>query len=500
MRDSPSDAQRPILEMRGISKFYPGVQALQDVDLEVFKGEILGLVGENGAGKSTLMRVLAGAIAPDIGRIYIEDEICKLDSPRKARDQGVAIIHQEMSLIPTLRVWENMFLSSRGWVNRVKEIEQTRRLVGLLGLEIEPNTLCRDLSVGEQQVVEIASALRTQSKILVLDEPTTALSTREAERLHSLLFKLRDEGMAIIYISHRLEEIIEWTDRVHVLRDGRTQDIFQTRTIAQGDLIRSMVGEDLAGEFPVRRKSPGETRLSVTSLCRDDAVREISFDVKRGEIVAITGLVGSGRTEVLRLLGGVDIPTGGTIAIDGKVVGYRTPREALTEGVCILPEDRKAEGLFLQRSVRENFALPSLHQFSRYGFIRRSAESDKFDQYSKQMRLSADRAERGAVTLSGGNQQKLLFARWLCRNCDIILLDEPTRGIDVAARYEIYQLVRMLTEQGKVIVMVSSDLSEVMGMADRILVMRNGEIVGQFENEDGLQQTEIMKAAFGTGA
>ena len=486
------------LTMRGVSKAYPGVQALDDVSLNLDCGEILGLVGENGAGKSTLIKTLAGAIAPDAGQILIDGVDHSFDSPLAARRQGIAIIHQEMSLIPALRVWENMFLSSRGWVKRKSEIEQTRQLVGLLGVDIDPNAYCRDLSVGEMQAVEIASALRTQSQILVLDEPTTALSVREAERLRRLLFKLRDKGMAIIYISHRLEEILEWTDRVQVLRDGRTQSIAQTHSIDRSDLIRAMVGEDLIGEFPERRKSSGRVRLTVSDLGRDDTVRSVSFQVRCGEILAITGLVGSGRSEVLRLLGGVDVPSSGTITVDGRTVNYRTPREALQQGICILPEDRKADGLFLQRSVRENFSLPNLDRFTRWGFIRGSAELKEFQRYADQIKLSTDRSEHDAVTLSGGNQQKLLFARWLCKGCNVILLDEPTRGIDVASRYEIYQLVRMLTDEGKSVVMVSSDLSEVMGMADRILVMKNGKIAGHFQNEESLQQRDLMDVAFGS--
>ena len=497
MDDCSVNGDAPKLSMRSISKSYPGVNALDRVDLDLYPGEILGLVGENGAGKSTLIKALAGAIEIDSGQILIDGESQRLGSPLEARNQGIAIIHQEMSLIPSLRVWENMFLSARGWVNSRDEIAQTKRFVKLLGVEIDPNRICRDLSVGEQQVVEIASALRIESQILVLDEPTTALSAREAERLRRVLFNLREKGMAIIYISHRLDEILEWTDRIHVLRDGRTQDILPTGNLDRIDLIRSMVGEDLVGEFPSRGQSTGPIRLVASKLSRAGAVNDISLEVKQGEILAITGLVGSGRSEVLRLLAGVDVPSSGSIFIDGKTVQYHTPREALQHGVCMLPEDRKAEGLFLQRSLRENFALPNLDQFSCGGFIDSSRELQQFRRYADVMKLSSERADRNASTLSGGNQQKLLFARWLCNNCDVILLDEPTRGIDVAARYEIYQLVRMLTENGKAVVMVSSDLSEVMGMADQVLVMKDGKVAGRFDNNQALQQRDIMNVAFG---
>ncbi len=487
----------PKLSMSGISKAYPGVQALEDVGLELESGQILGLVGENGAGKSTLIKILAGATSPDVGQIFIDGEEHQFETPLAARRKGIAIIHQEMSLIPSLSVWENMFLSRRGWVRRSEEIAETRRLINLLGVDINPTTLCRDLSVGEMQVVEIAAALRIRSEILVLDEPTTALSNHETERLQALLFKLRDEGMAIIYISHRLEEILEWTDRVQVLRDGRNGQTFKTRDIDRSDLIRAMVGEDLVGEFPDRRGDAGAVCLRVSDLCRGNAVRQVSFEVKAGEIVALTGLVGSGRSEVLRLLSGVDRATSGTLEVHGRSIAPRSPREALREGICLLPEDRKSEGLFLKRNVRENFALPNLSRFSRWGLIDQSAESAGFCRYAERIKLDSDRSERQALTLSGGNQQKLLFARWLCMGCDVILLDEPTRGIDVAARYEIYQLVRVLTEEGKAIVMVSSDLSEVMGMADRILVMRHGSIAGQFNNNESLRQRDVMEVAFG---
>ncbi|MEC7500936.1 MAG: sugar ABC transporter ATP-binding protein [Planctomycetota bacterium] len=497
MDSHPAHPAPPKLSMRGISKAYPGVQALQDVDLDLESGQILGLVGENGAGKSTLIKILAGATAPDNGQILLDGKAYQFETPLSARRKGIAIIYQEMSLIPSLSVWENMFLSRRGWVRRREEIAETRRLVNLLGVDINPKTLCRDLSIGEMQVVEIAAALRTRSQILVLDEPSTALSNRETERLRTLLFKLRDEGMAIIYISHRLEEILEWTDRIQVLRDGRSRQTFRTRDIDRSDLIRAMVGEDLVGEFPGRRGDTGSVCLKVSNLCRGDAVRQVSFQVKAGEIVALTGLVGSGRSEVLRLLGGVDRATSGSLEVHGRSIAPRTPREALREGICLLPEDRKSDGLFLKRNVRENFALPNLQRFSRWGLIDQSAESAGFCRYAERIKLDPDRSERLALTLSGGNQQKLLFARWLCMGCDVILLDEPTRGIDVAARYEIYQLVRVLTEEGKAIVMVSSDLSEVMGMADRILVMRHGAIAGQFSNVASLRQRDVMEVAFG---
>ena len=497
MDDHSNIGDLPQLQMRGISKAYPGVQALDGVDLDLRKGEILGLVGENGAGKSTLIKIIAGALPPDRGTIRIDGEDVILDSPRTARKYGIAIIHQEMSLIPTLRVWENIFLSRHGWVHRREERREAARLVGLMGLEINPDAYCKQLSVGEQQAVEIASAIRVQSNILVLDEPTASLSKREVVRLHELLIRLRKQGIAIIYISHRLEEITELCDRVQVLRDGCTQGVYSGSSIIREDLIQSMIGKRLVGEFPPRASSPGSTCLELIELSRRGVVRDISLHVRRGEILGITGLVGSGRSELLRLMCGADQPTSGMIKINEVPVRLNNPREALAAGVCLLPEDRKAAGLFLGRSTMENFSIPNLSYFSTGGFLNRSKESKAFAKYVKSMKLPLHCASRMSNTLSGGNQQKLLFARWLCRQCDVILLDEPTRGIDIAARYEIYQLVRTLTDQGKSIVMVSSDLAEVIGMANRILVMRDGAVAGELDNLNNLSQSDVLALAYG---
>ena len=497
MDDHSNTGNNPLLEMRGISKAYPGVQALDGVDLDLYKGEILGLVGENGAGKSTLIKMIAGAMPPDRGTICIGGRHAILDSPRTARKYGIAIIHQEMSLIPTLRVWENIFLSRHGWVHRQEERREAARLIGLLGLEINPNAYCKHLSVGEQQAVEIASAIRVQSKILVLDEPTASLSKREVTRLHELLIRLRKQGIAIIYISHRLEEITALCDRVQVLRDGRTQGVYCGSSIIREDLIQSMIGKRLVGEFPPRALSPGSTCLELIELSRQGVVRDISLHVRRGEILGITGLIGSGRSELLRLICGADQPTAGMMKIDGLPIKFNNPREALAAGVCLLPEDRKASGLFLGRSTMENFSIPNLSYFSKGGFLNKSKESKTFAKYVESMKLPLRCARRESYTLSGGNQQKLLFARWLCRQCDVILLDEPTRGIDILARYEIYQLVKILTDEGKAIVMVSSDLAEVIGMANRILVMRGGAVAGELDNANNVSQGDVMTLAYG---
>ena len=492
-----------LLSMEGIAKAYPGVQALAGVDLELARGEVLALLGENGAGKSTLMKILGGAVRPDGGRILVDGVACSIRSPQDALRAGIAVIHQEFTLVPALGAAENVFLGqelTRGWrplglVDRTAQRRRATDLLTRLGGHFDPRLPCRSLSVAGQQLVEIAKALASGARILVMDEPSAALSTPEVAALHDVIRDLRRQGVGIVYVSHRLEEIAAVCDRVTVLRDGRNVGAARVADVGRGDLIRLMVGRELTDEFPPRLRRPGEPRLVVDGLSRGRAVRDVSFSARRGEILALTGLVGSGRTEVLRLLFGADRRAAGTVRLDGRAVAITRPRDAIAAGIGLLPEDRKLQGLVLGMSVQENFALPNLARLSRAGFVRRGAVRRECGDYVARLGIRAPRQETVVRGLSGGNQQKVVLAKWLARRCEVLLFDEPTRGVDVGAKVEIYRLMNDQVAAGKTVIMVSSDLPEVLGMADRILVMHDGRITGTIDDVPGATQESIMELA-----
>ena len=492
-----------LLSMEGIAKSYPGVQALAGVNLALGRGEVLALLGENGAGKSTLMKILGGAVRPDAGRIVIDGIERPIRSPLDARGAGIAVIHQEFNLVPALGAADNIFLGqevARGpaglaWIDRGAQRRRAQALLARLGADFDADAPCRSLSVARQQLVEIAKALAAGARIHVMDEPSAALTTPEVAALHDVIRELKREGTGIVYVSHRLEEIAAVCDRVEVLRDGRNVGGAAVADVSRGDLIRMMVGRALVEEFPSRSRTPGEVRLVVEGLTRGTAVRGVSFAARAGEILALTGLVGSGRTEVLRLLFGADRRDSGTIRLDGRPVDPRSPRAAIAAGIGLLPEDRKLQGLVLGLSVRENFSLPNLARFSRAGVVRRSEEQKACAGSIAALRIKTPRQETAVRGLSGGNQQKVVLAKWLEHHCEVLLFDEPTRGVDVGAKVEIYQLMNDLAAAGKVVVMVSSDLPEVLGMADRILVMHDGRITGRIEDASQATQESIMELA-----
>ena len=497
------NASSLLLSMEGITKSYPGVQALAGVDLVLARGEVLALLGENGAGKSTLMKVLGGAVRPDAGRIVIDGLERAIRSPTDALRAGVAVIHQEFNLVPSLGAADNIFLGREighgpaglALVDRRSQHRRARELLARLGGDFDADAPCRSLSVARQQLVEIAKALAAGARILVMDEPSAALTTPEVAALHDVIRDLKRDGTGIVYVSHRLEEIAAVCDRVAVLRDGRNVGGAATAAINRGDLIRMMVGRELVEEFPRRTTTPGDVRLVVEDLARAPAVRGVSFTARGGEILALTGLVGSGRTEVLRLLFGADRKDSGSIRIDGKLVEPRSPRAAIAAGIGLLPEDRKLQGLVLGLSVRENFSLPNLSRLSRGGVIRRGEERKACAGFVSSLAIKTPRQETAVRGLSGGNQQKVVLAKWLERRCEVLLFDEPTRGVDVGAKVEIYQLMNDLAAAGKVVVMVSSDLPEVLGMADRILVMHDGRITGSIDDVAQATQESIMELA-----
>jgi ribose transport system ATP-binding protein len=491
----------PLLGMRGIVKSFPGVRALRGVELDLHRGEVLALVGENGAGKSTLIKVLAGAHPPDAGNIRLNDREVRFTSPLDARQAGIAVIYQEFNLVPSLTATENMFLGQEparaGFVRRGAERRRAAELFARLGVAVEPDAPGRELTVAEQQLVEIARALAFDARIVVMDEPSATLTPQEVERLFAIIRDLRTRGIGIIYVSHRLEEIFAIADRVLVLRDGEAIACRPIGEVTCDELIRLMVGRRLDEEFPKRQVRIGPPRLEVRGLKRGRKVRDVSFEIRRGEVVGLTGLVGAGRTETARLIFGADRKEAGVVELDGRKLDIRSPRDAIRAGIALLTEDRKAQGLILAQSVRDNFALPNLERFSFLGFVRRRAERQALTHHVEGLRIRLASPEQPARNLSGGNQQKVVLAKWLERNCEVLLFDEPTRGIDVGAKVEIYRLINDLAAAGKAILLISSELPEVLGMCDRILVMHEGRLTGEIADVSRATQEDILRFAVG---
>jgi ABC-type sugar transport system ATPase subunit len=485
--------------MRGIDKSFPGVHALRDVSLELRRGEVLALVGENGAGKSTLIKVLGGAHLPDRGELLLEGHRVRIPTPTAAQRAGVAIIYQEFNLIPDLTVRENIFLGRErtrwGLVRAAEEQREALELFEKTGLGIDPDARCRELTVAQQQKVEIAKALSVNARIVVMDEPTAALSTQEVAHLFAIIKDLKAHGLGIIYISHRLEEIFEVADRVMVLRDGQQVGCQQIGQVTLERLIEMMVGRPMESEFPKRAAAAGAERLRVERLCRGDVVRDVSFSVRAGEVLGLAGLAGAGRTETMRIVFGADRPDAGRIFVDGKETAIRHPRDAIRNRICLLTEDRKGQGLVLKHSVRENFGLPNLDRFARGPLLDQRKERSEFARYIESLRIKVAGQDQPAANLSGGNQQKVVLAKWLARHADVIVFDEPTRGIDVGAKYEIYLLMNRLVEEGKAVVMISSELPEILGMSDRILVMHEGAVKGEITDVAGATQEDILSMA-----
>ncbi|MGB6043667.1 MAG: sugar ABC transporter ATP-binding protein [Pirellulales bacterium] len=490
----------PLLEMRRIDKSYPGVRALHQVDLTLARGEVLALVGENGAGKSTLIKMLGGAHQPDAGSIRIDGADVNLERPSDAIRAGIGVIYQEFNLVPGLTAWENIFLGRErgvGFVRRSEERRQAKELFERIGVDIPVDTPCQQLSVAQQQIVEIAKALSQDVRLLVMDEPSATLSPQEMGRLFDIIRDLKAQGIGVIYISHRLDEVFDIADRVMVLRDGQNVGDAAIDQMTRGRLIEMMVGREIEDEFPKHHHEIGEPRLVVNNLCRGRAVQGVSFNVRRGEVLGVTGLVGAGRTETARLIFGADRAESGSVWLDGVELRLRQPRDAIRAGICLLTEDRKSQGLVLGRSVRENFGLPNLKECSRLGFVSQQRERQALSKYVASLQIKIPHQEQITKHLSGGNQQKIVLAKWLQKNAEVVLFDEPTRGIDVGTKYEIYLLINELCRQGKAIIMISSELPEVLGMSDRILVMHKGRVTGVIEDVPAATQQQIMELAVG---
>ena len=497
--DAASSTATPILEMRSIDKRFPGVHALQDVSMDVLPGEVHALVGENGAGKSTLMKILAGVYSQDGGEIVYKGHPYEPHTPRAARDAGIVTIYQELNLVPELSVAENMylgmelqrgpFLDSRAMHKRARELLATR-----LHLDIDPGTTVGKLGVGVQQMVEVAKALLHEADIIIMDEPTASLSPREIADLFAIVRELRGHGVSTIYISHHLDETFELSDRTTVLRDGQLVATQPTSELDTASLIQLMVGRDLAEHDPKKPAEIGDEILRVEGLTRLGVFEDISFSARAGEIIGLAGLVGAGRTELVRGIFGADPLDRGQIFINGEPVVIKSPRDAIDHGIALLTEDRKSQGLVLLFDVRENITLPVLDSLTRTQFTDMAREQEIAAGFIERLAIKASSQEQEAMNLSGGTQQKVVLSKWLAAEARVIIFDEPTRGIDVGAKAEIYEIMNELVANGDTIVMVSSELPEIMAMSDRVLVMQGGRIRGELSREEATQQG-IMRFA-----
>ena len=498
MAASPAD---PLLEVGQVTKQFPGVKALRGVDLTLGHGEVLAVIGENGAGKSTLMKILAGVQLPDTGSIKIEGDTVTLDSVETALNHGVALIHQELNLADNLDVGANIFLGREpkrlGLIDHGRVQADAQEFLDAVGLEVAPSTLVKDLTVGKQQMVEIAKALSINARVLIMDEPTSSLSQRETENLFKVIKDLRTREVSVVYISHRLGEVKELANRVSVLRDGDNAGELAREEITHDAMVSLMVGRDLSAFYQHTPRAPEETVLQVTDLRTPvHPDHKLNFEVKAGEIVGVAGLVGAGRTEMLQTLFGVTPAIGGTIEMDGTIVTPQNPIEAIQAGIALAPEDRKQQGIILEMAVRENMSLPSLRRDQKNGFLNRQKEAEITAEMISQMRIKTPNEEQVVRFLSGGNQQKVVLGKWLAMEPRLLLLDEPTRGIDVGAKQEIYGLMEKLAQRGVAILFVSSEMEEVLGMSDRALVMHEGRLSGELRRDE-LSEEAIMQLATG---
>ncbi len=493
----------PLLEVTNVSKAFPGVQALKDVNLTLHNGEVLALVGENGAGKSTLMKILSGIYTKDSGSTTINGSAVEINGPRHAHELGISIIHQEMHLLPHLTVAQNIFIGREPrtgpWLHEGALREKTVALLDRLGIHLRPNALVGNLTVAQQQMVEIAKALSYDStKILIMDEPTSAISLAETEVLFKLIRTLRKQGVGIVYISHRMEELRQIADRLTVFRDGQYVGSRRLANVTDDEVITMMVGRNIAANHRadvVQPPDSGDVLLSVRGLSTKRLLRNVSFDVHRGEILGFAGLMGSGRTETARAVIGADPITDGAVFVKGERVRITGPDIAVRHGIGYLPEDRKRQGLMLDQDVMFNITMSSLRRYLiPLGIILRSKAMQVAKEYISVLRIKTPSARTRVKNLSGGNQQKVVIGKWLARNCDVLIFDEPTRGIDVGAKEEIYRLLQQLAADGKAVVVISSELPEVLRLAHRIVVMSNGNITGRLEAADA-DQEKVMQLA-----
>lgn len=487
-----------ILRLNHISKLYPGVVALDDMNMEFREGEVHAIVGENGAGKSTMIKTISGAIEPTQGTIEICGETYDKLTPKLSRQKGVAVIYQEFTLVPVLSAAENIFMGEyilNGLALDRKTMEaKARELFERLHVKIDPKVKVADLTTGFQQIVEIAKAISKDAKILIMDEPSAPLTITEVEAMYEIVDRLKAEGVTILYISHRMEEIFRLSDRVTVIRDGKYITTVGTADTSKQELIKLMVGRELSETYPEREKMAEETIMALDKVT-GNGVKNISLEVKRGEILGLGGLVGAGRTELAQLIFGSEKIISGEIIYKGKRLRVKNCREAIEAGIAMIPEDRKRHGVILDMSIRDNTTMPCLEKISNKKVINKQEEVSVTEKFEKSLRIKTPTIEQLVKNLSGGNQQKVVLAKWLAMNPEVLIFDEPTRGIDVGAKQEIYEIMNDLANQGKAIIMISSDMEELIGMSDRIVVLCKGRMAGSLSKGEISQESILVKAA-----
>ncbi len=489
------------VKMTGIKKSFGSNSVLRGVDFDIRAGEVHALMGENGAGKSTLMNILTGLHKADAGEIVIDGKQQLFANPKEAEDYGVSFIHQEMNTWPEMTVLENLFIGKEiknkiGLIQTKKMKELANQTFSDLGVQLDLDKDVKDLSVGQQQMIEIAKSLMTNAQVIIMDEPTAALTEREIDVLFKTIHTLTEKNVSIIYISHRMEEIFKISDRITVMRDGVSIDTTMTKETTNDGVVRKMVGRDLEDYYPTKHSKIGEVAFEAKGLTQKGRFKDITFNVKSGEIVGFSGLMGAGRTEIMRSIFGMDPLDEGEMILEGKKLTIKNPSAAIKEGIGFLTENRKEEGLVLDYSLRDNISLPSIDGFSKYGVIDTKSESDFSTMLMKRLNVKAVDEFDPASSLSGGNQQKVVLAKWIGIGSKVLILDEPTRGVDVGAKREIYQLMNELADRGVAIIMVSSDLPEILGVSDRVIVVHEGNIAGELSKQEATEE-KIMKLATG---
>lgn len=497
-----SEARTPFLQMKGITKRFPGVLALDEVDLDIYPGEVLALVGENGAGKSTLMKVLSGVYKADAGSVLIQGKPVEINGPLDSRALGISIIFQELSVLNNMDIAENIFVgrekARRGFVDKKAQHREAALLLERVGLNIDTNMKTHRLSTAQKQMVEVAKALSLNSRLIIMDEPTSSLTDAETIKLFEIIQKLKDEGVAVVFISHRMNEIFKVSDQIAVMRDGAMVDLMVTKEVDEQQVIGAMVGREVTDIFVKETAPIGEVALEVRNLSTKGFLKDISFHVRAGEIVGFAGLVGAGRSEVMRALLGIDPRESGEIFIHGKPVTVENPIDALKAGLGFVPEDRKEQGLILKMSVKANTSIAALDSVADGWFINRERETALTEEYIDKLQVKTPSHEQKVMNLSGGNQQKVVIAKWLATHPTVLILDEPTRGIDVGAKKEIHALMSEMAVSGVAIVMISSELPEILGMSDRIYVMHEGRLKGELDRAEASQEL-IMQMAVSQG-
>lgn len=489
-----------VLELKNITKEYPGVKALDQISMQFYPGEVHALMGENGAGKSTLIKTISGAVQPNAGRIYFEGTEYEHMTPALSKKLGIRVIYQEFNLVPELSIAENIFLGhklKKGFtIDRRLMNQKAEEIMKGFGIEIDVTGPVKNLTVAYQQLVEIAKTITGDVKVLIMDEPSAPLTTREIEAMFGIVHKLKEKGVSVIYISHRMEEIFRISDRVTIMRDGQYIGTKLTEETSRPELINMMVGRTLEEQFPKADRTIGEVALEVKHLYTQSLLKDISFYVRKGEILGLAGLVGAGRTETARAIFGADTAAKGEIWINGKKVNISSPKDGIGEGIALIPEDRKKHGALLEMSVRENISFISIKDISKGSIVSRKKDKELSNQFIERLRIKTPSMEQLTGNLSGGNQQKVVLAKSLAGKSNIIIFDEPTRGIDVGAKQEIYVLMNQLAQEGMAIIMISSEMPELLGMSDRIVVMHEGEVTGELSKEEATQ-AKILDLASG---